>query len=112
MKVGFVGAGNMGGGLAHGWAAARGEPGAPESMLFSDADHERAKQLAEVVHDRRQHLAEIQRSGHELPDRVDRVEEPQLGFQCSEELVGHAWQAKRLAVPKGAPRGNDRQVSI
>ena len=49
MKVGFVGAGNMGGGLAHGWAAARGEPGAPESMLFSDADHERAKQLAEEV---------------------------------------------------------------
>jgi pyrroline-5-carboxylate reductase len=49
MKVGFVGAGNMGGGLAHGWAAARGEPGAPEAMLFSDADPQRAKQLAEEV---------------------------------------------------------------
>jgi pyrroline-5-carboxylate reductase len=47
MRVGFVGAGNMGGGLARGWAAARGEPGAPEAMLFSDADHERAKALAE-----------------------------------------------------------------
>jgi pyrroline-5-carboxylate reductase len=47
MKVGFVGAGNMGGGLARGWAAAKGEPGAPESMLFSDADAERARKLAE-----------------------------------------------------------------
>jgi pyrroline-5-carboxylate reductase len=49
MKVGFVGAGNMGGGLARGWAAARGEPGAPEAMLFSDADPERARQLAAEV---------------------------------------------------------------
>jgi pyrroline-5-carboxylate reductase len=49
MKVGFVGAGNMGGGLARGWAAARGEPGAPESMLFADADPERAKALADEV---------------------------------------------------------------
>jgi pyrroline-5-carboxylate reductase len=44
-----VGAGNMGGGLARGWAAARGEPGAPESMLFADADPEKAKALAEEV---------------------------------------------------------------
>jgi pyrroline-5-carboxylate reductase len=49
MKVGFVGAGNMGGALARGWAAARGEAGTPEAMLFSDADAERAKQLAEEV---------------------------------------------------------------
>ena len=49
MKVGFVGAGNMGGGLARGWAAARGEPGAPEAMLFSDADSQRAAQLADQV---------------------------------------------------------------
>jgi pyrroline-5-carboxylate reductase len=49
MKVGFVGAGNMGGGLAHGWAAARGEPGAPEAMLFADADPQRAQQLAKEV---------------------------------------------------------------
>jgi pyrroline-5-carboxylate reductase len=49
MKVGFVGAGNMGGGLARGWAAAQGEPGAPESMLFADADQGKARQLAEQV---------------------------------------------------------------
>ncbi|MFL5906475.1 MAG: pyrroline-5-carboxylate reductase [Solirubrobacterales bacterium] len=49
MKVGFIGAGNMGAGLAHGWAAARGEPGAPEAMLFADADPERARAVAEEV---------------------------------------------------------------
>ena len=49
MKVGFVGSGNMAGGLARGWASARGERGAPEAMLFADADHERAAKLAEEV---------------------------------------------------------------
>jgi pyrroline-5-carboxylate reductase len=49
MRIGFVGAGNMAGGLARGWAAARGESGAPEAMLFSDADPGRAKQLADEV---------------------------------------------------------------
>src|SRR3954454_125260 len=49
MKVGLIGAGNMGAGLAHGWAAARGEPGAPEAMLFADADLERARAVAEEV---------------------------------------------------------------
>jgi pyrroline-5-carboxylate reductase len=49
MRVGFVGAGNMAGGLARGWAAARGEAGAPEALLFADADHERARALAEEV---------------------------------------------------------------
>jgi pyrroline-5-carboxylate reductase len=49
MRLGFVGAGNMAGGLARGWAAATGEPGAPEAMLFSDADHGRARQLADEV---------------------------------------------------------------
>jgi pyrroline-5-carboxylate reductase len=49
MKIGFVGAGNMGGGLARGWAAAAGQPGAPEAMLFADADHDRARRLAEEV---------------------------------------------------------------
>ncbi len=49
MKVGFVGAGNMATGIARGWAAARGESGAPELMLFSDADPERARALAEEV---------------------------------------------------------------
>jgi pyrroline-5-carboxylate reductase len=49
MRVGFVGAGNMGGGLARGWAAASGEPGAPETMLFADADPKRAEALAAEV---------------------------------------------------------------
>jgi len=49
MKLGFVGAGNMAGGLARGWAAARGEPGAPESMAFADADPDRARTLADEV---------------------------------------------------------------
>jgi pyrroline-5-carboxylate reductase len=49
MRLGFVGAGNMAGGLARGWAAARGEQGAPEAMLFADADPERARALAEEV---------------------------------------------------------------
>ncbi len=49
MKLGFVGAGNMASGLARGWAAAKGEPGAPEAMLFADADPEKAKRLAEEV---------------------------------------------------------------
>jgi len=49
MKLGFVGAGNMAGGLSRGWAAARGEPGAPEAMVFSDADPERARALAQEV---------------------------------------------------------------
>jgi pyrroline-5-carboxylate reductase len=49
MRVGFVGSGNMAGGLARGWSAARSEPGAPEEMLFADADHARASALAEEV---------------------------------------------------------------
>jgi pyrroline-5-carboxylate reductase len=49
MKLGFVGAGNMAGGLARGWAAAKGEPGAPDQMLFADADPKRAEDLAAEV---------------------------------------------------------------
>lgn len=49
MKVGFVGSGSMAGGLARGWAAARDEPGAPETMLFADAEPRRAERLAEEV---------------------------------------------------------------
>ena len=49
MKVGFVGSGNMGGGLARGWAAASGEPGAPVAMLFADADPAKASALAKEV---------------------------------------------------------------
>ena len=49
MKLGFVGAGNMAGGLARGWAAAESEPGTPETMLFADADPDKARKLAEEV---------------------------------------------------------------
>lgn len=49
MKVGFVGAGNMAAGLARGWASASGEPGAPEAMLFSDANADKARTAAEEV---------------------------------------------------------------
>jgi pyrroline-5-carboxylate reductase len=49
MRVGFVGSGNMAGGLARGWAAAEGEPDAPETMLFADAEPQRARTLAEEV---------------------------------------------------------------
>ncbi len=49
MRVGFVGSGNMAGGLARGWSAARNEPGAPQRMLFADADPGRARELAEEV---------------------------------------------------------------
>jgi pyrroline-5-carboxylate reductase len=49
MKVGFIGSGNMAGGLARGWAAARGEPGAPKEMLFADADPGKAQALAGEV---------------------------------------------------------------
>jgi pyrroline-5-carboxylate reductase len=49
MRLGFVGAGNMAGGLARGWAAANGEPGAPEAMLFADADPAKATALADEV---------------------------------------------------------------
>lgn len=49
MKVGFVGSGNMAGGLARGWAAASGEPGAPDAMLFADADPAKASALAKEL---------------------------------------------------------------
>ncbi|HEY6672438.1 MAG TPA: pyrroline-5-carboxylate reductase [Solirubrobacterales bacterium] len=49
MRVGFVGSGNMAGGLARGWAAAEGEPDAPEAMLFADAEPQRARTLAGAV---------------------------------------------------------------
>ena len=49
MKVGFVGAGNMATGFARGWAAASGEQGGPEAMLFADADPAKAERLASEV---------------------------------------------------------------
>ncbi len=49
MKVGFVGSGNMATGIARGWAAARDEKGAPDAMLFADADPSKAEELAAEV---------------------------------------------------------------
>ena len=49
MKLGFVGAGNMATGIARGLASARGEPGAPEAMLFADANPDRAAEVAAEV---------------------------------------------------------------
>lgn len=49
MRIGFVGAGNMATGIARGLAAAAGEPGAPEAMLFTDAAPEKAQALADEV---------------------------------------------------------------
>lgn len=46
MIVGLIGAGNMAGALAHGWAGAA---TGPDEMVFSDADQERARLLAEEV---------------------------------------------------------------
>jgi pyrroline-5-carboxylate reductase len=44
--VGLIGAGNMAGALARGWAAAT---AGPDEMLFSDADESRSRLLAEEV---------------------------------------------------------------
>jgi pyrroline-5-carboxylate reductase len=49
MKLGFIGAGNMATGIARGLAAAREEPGAPEALLFADAERGKAEKLAEEV---------------------------------------------------------------
>ena len=47
--VGIVGAGNMATALARGWAAARDDPAAPESILLADAVAEKARALADEV---------------------------------------------------------------
>jgi pyrroline-5-carboxylate reductase len=49
VKLGFIGAGNMATGIARGLASAKGEPGAPDAMLFADAAPDRAEQVAEEV---------------------------------------------------------------
>jgi pyrroline-5-carboxylate reductase len=60
--VGLIGAGNMAGALARGWATA--EAG-PDDMLFSDADEERARRLAEETGGRQA------TSNRELAERAD-----------------------------------------
>ena len=49
MKLGFVGAGNMATGIARGLAMAKGEAGAPETMLFTDVAPVKAGELARQV---------------------------------------------------------------
>jgi pyrroline-5-carboxylate reductase len=57
MRIGFVGAGNMAGAIARGWAAGE---GGPEEMLFCDLDRGRAAALAaEVSGETRDSLAEL-----------------------------------------------------
>jgi pyrroline-5-carboxylate reductase len=57
MRVGFIGAGNMAGAMARGWAAGE---GGPDAMLFADLDRERAESLAaEVGGETRDRLSEL-----------------------------------------------------
>lgn len=64
MIVGLIGAGNMAGALARGWAAA--EAG-PDEIVFSDADTDRARRLAEEVGGRQAG------SNRELAERADLI---------------------------------------
>jgi pyrroline-5-carboxylate reductase len=84
MKVGFVGAGNMATSLARGWAAAGGEPGAPEAMLFADADPQRAQQLAEEVGGE---AVKGNRAAAEAADLVVLAVKPNVLEAVAEELV-------------------------
>jgi pyrroline-5-carboxylate reductase len=67
MRIGFAGAGNMAAGMARGWAAARGEPGAPEALLFTDSGSGRASELASELG------GEPVASNAELAERTDLV---------------------------------------
>ena len=84
MRLGFVGAGNMAGGLARGWAAAKGEPGSPEAMLFADADPDRARALAEEVGGT---AIEGNRALAEESDLVVVAVKPNVLDQVAEEVV-------------------------
>lgn len=84
MKVGFVGAGNMATGLARGWAAASGEPGAPEAMLFADADSAKAQRLASEVGGE---AVEGNRAVAEAADLVLLAVKPNVLEQVAEELA-------------------------
>jgi pyrroline-5-carboxylate reductase len=84
MKVGFVGAGNMAGGLARGWAAASGEPGAPQAMLFADASPARAERLAEELGGE---AIEGNRALAEASDLVVLAVKPNVLDAVAEELI-------------------------
>jgi pyrroline-5-carboxylate reductase len=84
MKVGFVGAGNMAGAMARGWAAG---PDGPEAMLFCDLDAERARTVAgEVGGGTRDSLPEL---AHDSEVVVLAVKPGALG-DVAEELHGQA----------------------
>ena len=84
MKIGFVGAGNMATGIARGWAAARDESGAPEAMLFADADADRARGLAEEVGGE---ALDSNRAVAEASDLVLLAVKPNVLDEVAEELV-------------------------
>jgi pyrroline-5-carboxylate reductase len=85
MKVGFVGAGNMATGIARGWAAARGELHAPETMVFADADADRARNLAEEVGGE---ALESNRAVVEAADLVVLAVKPNVLEKVAPDLVG------------------------
>ena len=78
MKVGLIGAGNMGGALARGWA---------EPLLVADADHARAEALAREVG------GEAAGSNADLADRADLVvlcHKPAQLDEVAAEISGRA----------------------
>lgn len=84
MKIGFVGSGNMAGGIARGWALARGEPGAPATMLFADAAPERAQELAAELD------GEAFESNRELAEAAEMIVlavKPNVLDEVAEDLV-------------------------
>ena len=98
MKVGFVGAGNMATGIARGWAAARGEPGAPERMLFADADPDRARALASEVGGE---PVESNRAVAEGSDLVVLAVKPNVLDEVAAELTGTGTPV--LSILAGTP---------
>jgi pyrroline-5-carboxylate reductase len=98
MKLGFVGAGNMASGLARGWAAARGEPDAPEEMLFSDADPKRAEELADEVGGRAQ---ESNTDVAQAADLVVLAVKPNVLDQVASELTAAGTPV--LSILAGTP---------
>jgi pyrroline-5-carboxylate reductase len=85
MKLGFVGAGNMATGIARGLAAARDEPGAPEAMLFADAEPERAERVAEEVGGE---AVEGNRALAETADLVVLAVKPNVLEAVADDLIG------------------------
>jgi pyrroline-5-carboxylate reductase len=95
MKLGFVGAGNMAGAMARGWAGA--EDG-PEGMFFCDLDSERAAALAgDVGGETRDSLAAL----GDDSDVVVLAVKPAALDDVAAELRGHA--AAVLSVLAATP---------